>query len=310
MENEKQQTRGRKLLLSLLLNLIITIAQVIGGLVSGSLALLSDALHNLTDVVAIIISWVAVRISRKECSPDKTFGTRRAELFAALINGVILIGISLYILIEALERISYPPTIDSMIVIVLGAAAVVINGICAYMFHSDAKESLNIRSVYLNLLTDMFTSVAVLAGGLLMLYYGLFWVDIVITVVISGALIYSAIGLVRESIRIFMLYTPEDIDPFEVENAIIALGHIKGVHHMHIWQLVEDEVHLEAHLEFFQDLSISVADDILDEVQDLLCQRFGITHVTLQPEFGRDDAKDLIMPLEGTDHSQADGQRD
>jgi len=309
MDHDKHQARGQKLLISLFLNLSITVAQVVGGILSGSLALLSDALHNLTDVVSMLISWVAVRLSRKECSPDRTFGTRRAELFAALINGVILVGISLYILVEAIGRISDPPAIDSIIVIVLGAAAVLINGVCALMFRSDAQGNLNIRSVYLNLLTDMFSSVAVLAGGFLMLYYGVFWVDILITAGISIAMVYSAIGLMRESVRIFMLYTPQDIDPFLVKNAIIALGPINGVHHMHIWQLVEDEVHLEAHLELFQDLSISEAETILDQVQGLLSERFGITHVTLQPEVNRSGPKDLIMPLEDGDHSQDDGPR-
>ena len=302
MNDSQHLIRGRKLILSMVLNVVITIAQIIGGLVSGSLALLSDALHNLTDVVAIFISWIANRLSRKECCPTRTFGMRRAELFAALINGMILIGISIYILIEAFERISNPPAIDSTIVIILGAAAVLINGFCAYLFKDDSRNNLNMKSVYLNLLTDMFSSVAVLAGGFLMLLFGIYWVDIIITAIISFALIYSASGLVKEAVRIFMLYTPENIDIFEVEKAIIGFSDIKGVHHMHVWQLVEDDIHLEAHLEFCKNLRISEIDGIMIEIKKMLAEKFHITHVTLQPEFGRDDLKELIMPLESKDH--------
>jgi len=207
-----------------------------------------------------------------------------------------------------LERINDPPAIDSIIVIVLGAAAVLINGFCAYLFREDSRNNLNMKSVYLNLLTDMFTSVAVLVGGFMMLQFGVFWVDIVITVVISIVLVYSASGLVREAVRIFMLYTPDNIDPFEVEKAITDFTEIKGVHHVHIWQLVEEEIHLEAHLEFCKNLRISEVDNIMNEVCKLLKERFDITHVTLQPEFGRNDAKELIMPLESKDHMADEDQ--
>lgn len=308
MDDSLHISRGRKLVLSMVLNLLITIAQIIGGLLSGSLALLSDALHNLTDVVAILISWIANRLSRKECCPSRTFGMRRAELFAALINGMILIGVSLYILIEAFERISHPPVIDSVTVIVLGAAAVLINGFCAYLFKEDSRNNLNIKSVYLNLLTDMFTSVAVLATGFLMFQFGIYWADIVITVIISVALIYSATGLVREAVRIFMLYTPDSIDIFELEKSITDFPEIKGVHHVHIWQLVDDEVHLEAHLEFCKNLRISEVDEVMNDLEKMLLEKFLITHVTLQPEFGRDDLKELIMPLEPKVHSANNDQ--
>ncbi len=304
MEEEKRDLRSVKLLASLLLNIGITVAQVIGGILSGSLALLSDALHNLSDVVALAISWVALRISRQEYSPRRTFGTRRIELLAALINGCMLVGISAFLLMEAIARIGQPPEVDSMVVIILAGAAVLINGVSALMFHSDAKESLNIRSVYLNLLTDMFSSVAVLIGGLLMLHYGLFWVDIVLTALISIALLYAAIRLLREAGDVFMLFTPRHIDLLDLERSMTSIGPVTGVHHIHIWKLVDDEIHLEAHVEFLDDLSISVLSETLDEMQEMLQEKFGITHVTLQPEHGREDVKDLVLSLGERDHSQ------
>lgn len=200
--------KGGRLFLSVLLNVIITVAQVIGGLISGSMALLSDALHNFSDVLSLLITYFAHKLAHRSHTVKHTFGFQRAEILAAFINSAMLIGIAVFLGVEAINRIITPATIQSSIVIWLAVGSIVINGLSVLLIHSGAKESINIRSAYLHLLSDMLTSVAVLVGGLLMKYYGVYWVDGIITFMIALYLIYSSWNLFVESINIIMLFTP------------------------------------------------------------------------------------------------------
>ena len=290
-----QDLKGKKLLLSILLNIIITVAQVIGGLVSGSLSLLSDALHNFSDVLSLIVSYIADLYSKKEASLTKTFGYKRAEIIAAFVNALSLIIVALYLIYEAIKRFQNPEAIESGIVIWLAILGIVANGFSVLLLKKDAAENMNMRSAYLHLLTDMSASVAVLVGGLLMKYFSWFWLDSLLTVLIAIYLLVMGYGLLKTSFKVLMLFTPDHLNLETIGYKIMELPQINNVHHVHVWQLNEKEIHLEAHIEFIKNITISEFDDITETIEELLYHEYQINHVTLQPEFNKDDPKDIIV---------------
>ncbi|MBL7471464.1 cation diffusion facilitator family transporter [Robertkochia sediminum] len=290
-----QPLKGKNLLISILLNICITLAQVIGGLISGSLALLSDALHNATDVISLIISYVANRLARTKASTHRTFGYKRAEIIAAFINAVSLIVIAIILIAEAYKRILDPQPIGTGLVIWLAILGIVANGLSVLILKKDAGRNINMRSAYLHLLTDMMASVAVLIGGLLMKFFGIYWIDSVLTFLIGLYLIYVGYDLLRSSTRMLMLFTPDHIDVKALVRSVHQLEDVNKLHHIHVWGLNDDELHLEAHLDFKKDITLSRFNEILAQIETILKEEYGINHVNIQPEFNKEDPKDYIV---------------
>lgn len=289
------ELKGRNLFISILLNILITIAQVIGGLLSGSLSLLSDALHNFSDVISLIVSYIASKLTKKRASLQKTFGYKRAEILAAFINAATLIIVAILLIIEAVKRFKNPEEIESGLVIWLSIVAILGNGFSVLLLKKDAEANMNMKSAYLHLLTDMMASVAVLLGGILMKYYEIFWVDSVLTFVIAVYLIWMGYDLLKNSTKVLMLFTPDTIPIKQIVAEINTFKSIKNVHHVHVWQLNEEEIHLEAHIDFNDDITLSQFDTILHKIEDLVFKKYDINHVNIQPEFGKEDAKDVIV---------------
>lgn len=287
--------KGRNLVLSIILNIIITISQVIGGLISGSLSLLSDALHNFSDVLSLIVSYIATVLSKKKASNNKTFGYKRAEIIAAFVNAATLMVVAIILIIEAIERFMDPQVIESDLVIWLSFLGIAANGFSVLLLKKDAESNMNMKSAYLHLFTDMLASVAVLVGGLLMKFYQTYWVDPALTLAIALYLIYMGYDLLKDSTRVLMLFTPNTIKVQEIVKAISKIEPIKNVHHVHIWQLNEDEVHLEAHIDFNEDIKLSEFDVILEKIEEEVYHNHGINHVNIQPEFGKCDSKQIIV---------------
>lgn len=287
--------KGKKLGFSILLNLLITVAQVIGGLVSGSLSLLSDALHNFSDVISLLISYIADLLTKKESTPQQTFGYKRAEILAAMVNAATLLVIAGMIAKEAISRLQQPETINSLWVIILAALSILVNGGSVLLLKREAAENMNIKSAYLHLFTDMLTSVAVLLGGVGMQYFKMFWIDSVLSILISVYLVYSSWGLLLQTLRVLMQFTPPEVDCHAIEREIKAFPEIENVHHIHVWQLNDKEIHFEAHLDFQEDLKLSQTVPVLNTFCQILREKFGITHTVLQQEFGVDDAKEMIV---------------
>ncbi|AUC74690.1 cation diffusion facilitator family transporter [Olleya sp. Bg11-27] len=287
--------KGRNLIISILLNIVITVAQVIGGLLSGSLALLSDALHNFSDVLSLIVSYIANRLSKKEASLQRTFGFKRAEILAAFINAATLIIVAILLIIEAAKRVQDPQEIQSNLVIWLSILGILANGFSVLLLKKDSQANMNMRSAYLHLLTDMLASVAVLIGGLLMKFYQVYWIDSALTLAIAIYLIWMGFDLLKTSTKVLMLFTPETIPIDQIVKEINAFAEIKNVHHIHVWQLNENETHFEAHIDFEHDITLTQFDKILHEVENLLLNKFDINHVNIQPEYGKDDVKDVIV---------------
>lgn len=290
------QVQGKNLLFSIVLNLVITVAQVIGGILSGSLALLSDALHNFSDVLSLVFSYVAHKLSRKKASVNQTFGYKRAELIAAFVNASTLIIVALFLVYGAIERFFNPEEIKSGLVIWLSILGIVANGLSVLLLKNDADKNLNMKSAYLHLLTDMLASVAVLVGGLLMKYFQWFWVDSVLTLVIAVYLLVVGFDLIKNSTQMLMLFTPSHIDIKEIVREVHQISGVDKLHHIHVWYLNEEELHLEAHLDCSEDIKISEFNAILHQIEEVLLDKFHINHINIQPEYNREEAsKDFIV---------------
>jgi len=294
-DHNHNNLKGRNLIISILLNVLITVSQAIGGLISGSLSLLSDALHNFTDVISLIVSYVANRLSKQKANKGRTFGYKRAEILAAFINAVTLIVIAILLIIEAFKRFKHPEPIESDLVIWLSVLGILANGFSVLLLKSDSQSNLNMRSAYLHLFTDMMASIAVLIGGLLMKFFQIFWVDSILTFLIAIYLIWVGFDLLITSTNMIMLFTPSQIDINEVVDDINNFPSVNKLHHVHVWNLNDDELHLEAHLDFKEDITLTQFNGILFRIENHLRDKFHINHVNIQPEFNREDPKEIIV---------------
>ncbi len=295
-EHHLPELRGTTLFVAILLNVLITVAQIVGAIFSHSLSLMTDALHNLSDVMALGLSYVANRLAKRKPTQKQSFGYKRAEILAAFINASTLLGISLYLIIEAAERIFTSKNVEvgGEIVMWLAGFSIIANGLSVLLIQKDAKSSMNMKAAYLHLFSDMLTSIAVLIGGYLMSRFGWFWVDSVLSVGIAIYLIVTSWSLVIGATQVLMQFTPKGIDLDKITERLSKVPGVKNIHHVHIWQLTDHEIHFEAHVDCADDLKISEVDKVLDEIRALLHHNFHIHHATLQPEYRVCDDKSLI----------------
>ena len=291
----KHEVKGKNLVYSILLNLLITLAQLIGGIISGSLALISDALHNFSDVLSLGFSLYANKLSQRKATIDHTFGYKRAELIAAFVNAITLVVVAFILIYEASTRLFHPEPIKSGLVIWLALLGIVVNGGSVLLLKKDSAHNLNMKSAYLHLLTDMMASVAVLVGGILMKLYGWFWVDSVMTLLIAFYLIYVSYDLIKTSTKMLMLFTPDFIDIKELVREVHKINGVNKLHHIHVWHLNDDELHLEAHLDCSVDIKMSEFNELLEKIEYVLFEQFHINHINIQPEFKKTDPKDFIV---------------
>lgn len=281
--HDKDQTIGR-LWISILLNGIITLAEFVGGILSGSLALLSDALHNLNDTVSLGISLVARKISGRDANTGKTFGYKRAEIIGALINLVTLVIIALFLIKEGIERFYNPQPIDGTVMFVVAVIGLLGNVITAVLLYRSSKDNLNIRSAYIHILSDGLSSVGVIVAGWLILQYQWYVVDTIMTLAIAGYILWQSYHMLRETIDILMEGTPDEIELEEVGQLMQAAEGVRNIHHLHVWRLDEQNILLESHVVIDED-DLPRMEQIKRRLKDLLEQRFGIRHSTLEFEF-------------------------
>ena len=284
----------KNLLAATFLNLVITVVEIAGGLLSGSLALLSDALHNLSDTFATFIAYLAILIGKREANQKKTFGYKRMEILAALINAVILIVISVFLIKEAWHRWQNPAPINSMIMLVVGMIGLLANLYAVLILRKDAAKSINVKAAYVHLIGDSLSSVVVIIGAVLMRIYKIDWIDPIITVVISIYIIRSGFVILKESVNILMQSAPDHLDLALIKNRVEKTPEVLNIHHIHAWMLTDHEVHLEAHVELRSDLKLSQVEQIQHTIEKYLRKDFGITHITLQFEFKTNHAPSLI----------------
>ncbi len=288
------EVSGTKLFLTVVLNVIITLFQIIGGVISGSLALLSDAMHNFSDVLALLIAWGANRLSLKPSEEGKTFGFKRAEIIAALFNSSLLLAIAIFLIFEAVHKFLHPEPIESNWVIWLGVLSIVLNSASVLLIKDDSHDNMNVKAAYLHLMTDVATSIAVVVGGLLMKFWHIYWVDSVITILIAIYLIFASYDIIKESVAILMQFAPQ-INLEELAKSVAQIKEVKNIHHIHIWRLNDHDIFLEAHIDFSNNLKLETVTKKLEQIEQMLKSKFHISHVTLQPEYNRDDKKDLVV---------------
>lgn len=275
-------TKGdRQLGFAITINMVLTLAQVVGGIFSGSLSLIADALHNFSDAASLLIAWVARKIGRQPADHFKTFGYKRAEVIATLINLVTLVLIGLYLIYEAVWRFFDPQVIEGWTVVIVAGIALVIDVATAILTFTMSKNSMNIRAAFLHNVSDALASVGVILAGTLILLYEWYWSDTVFTLIIAGYVLYQASTLLPKTIHILMQGTPENISLSEVIDTMQNVSGVTNVHHVHVWQLDEHHDALEAHVVI---TSYDQIESVKTALKTELARRFSIEHSTLEFE--------------------------
>ena len=287
---------GGRLLITMLLNFVITIAEVIGGILSGSLSLISDALHNFSDGISVIISYIAIKLKQRDNSYKHTFGFRRAEILAAVINSSVLVVICIYLFYEAIQRFTDPQPIEGMLMTGVAAIGLIANVIGTLLLKRDAEHSINIRSSYLHLLSDAVSSVAVIVGGLAILLWNIYWIDPVLTILIGLYILKESFHILMEATHVLMEGTPPGISIEDIQKEVVQLEGVEDIHHVHIWMVGENDIHIEAHINV-PDMLISKSNILREEIEQLLKEKFGINHITLQ--FECNQCKDVGLVVNG-----------
>mgnify|MGYP005834687873 CR=1 FL=1 len=284
----------RNVFIVVFLNLFITIAEVVGGLLANSLALLSDALHNFSDGIAILISYTALRLGQRKSTIQMTFGFKRAEILAAFFNSSVLIVIIFFLFKEAINRFFSPREIDSLLMMVVATIGLVANVIGVILLKKDAHYNLNIKSAYLHLVADSLSSVAVVIASLFIKLFNFYLLDPMLTIVIGIYILRESYFIVRNTINILMQSTPPGIDLMEIKCAIENISEVHNLHHVHIWQMTDKEIHFEAHIDVCQDYRTSEVANLIKKIEELLAEKFGISHITIQVEFETCTDKEII----------------
>lgn len=291
MDHEK--ITGRRFFYVTALNIIITITEFIGGLLSGSLGLISDAFHNLEDSLSIIISFIANVVGRKKNDTQKTFGYKRAEILAAFVNSIVLVVITVMMVFESFRRLSKPQEVNGQLMMIVSVIGLLANLVSMLILFSGSKHNLNIKATFLHMLSDTLSSVGVFIASIFVILFNWNWVDPVITIVIAIWLLKEAYSVVSETVNILMEASPK-IDLDAVQRAILTVSEIIKVHHVHLWMIDENHIMLDAHINVKKDCNMKDLDGLYDVVDKMLQDQFNITHVTLQAECNRGMDNSLI----------------
>jgi cobalt-zinc-cadmium efflux system protein len=290
---QAQPAGGRKdLLIALSITLVMMVAEVIGGLLSNSLALLSDAGHMLTDNLALLLSFFAMKFGSMPATERKTFGFYRLEILASFVNGVVLVLISFYIMYQAYLRLVHPQPVQGMLMLIVAIIGLVAHIIGAFFLFKHSHSSLNIRGAYLHIVGDALSSIGVVIGGIIIIYTGWYLIDPILSFLISLVIIYGSWSLVKESVNILLESVPAHIN---IETVAAELAKVKGVreaYHIHAWTITSGVYALSAHV-LIDDQPVSGSRELLDTIRALLADRFKVLHSTIQLECERCDVTGL-----------------
>ncbi len=280
-EKSSQDSKEKRLFLAVSVNIALTVAQVAGGLISGSLSLISDALHNFSDAASLLLALLAVKIGQKKPDLSKTFGYQRAETIAALINFTTLIIIGLFLMYEAVVRFVFPEPISGWMVVIIAIIALFIDVITAMLTYKQSKKSMNIKAAFLHNLTDALASVGVIVAGVFILLYNWLWVDAAVTFLISAYVLWQGLREIPKAIHLLMEGAPFEVDIAEIIHGVERLGGVKELHHVYVWQVNEQLNALEAHVVVENHLDNA---SLKKEIKQLLKQKYHIGHSTLEFE--------------------------
>jgi cobalt-zinc-cadmium efflux system protein len=305
-----EKSWGKRLIISMVMNLIIPIVQIAGGIVSGSMALISDALHNLTDFASLVINYGALVIGRRGPTYKQTFGYKRVEIFATLISVALLYGAGFYIAIEAWQRLRNPQPIAGQFVIWIALLGFAGNLVSALMLHSGSKANLNMKSAFLHMLSDAVTSLIVAGLGVIWLFKPWYWLDPVFSWIIVALILYGGWGLLKDSVLILMNATPPGIDLQEIQKTLESIEGIKEIHDLHVWNPSAESIALAVHITV-PDQMLSRVDELAENVREILLAEFKIDHPILQFESNAcDEAQLLCNVVNHEHHRQNEGKHE
>lgn len=282
-EHSHQHHLQKKFKIAILITFIVFLGELIGGIWSGSLALLSDAAHVMSDVISLLISWFAIYLSTRPATSFRTYGYHRTEVFAAFLNGVTLIGISIWIFYEAYHRYMAPTEIKVTGMFIVACIGFIANLIILWQLHGESHGNLNVRSAVLHVVGDTLSSVAVVIGGAVILFTGWTPIDAILSMLIGGIILISAINVTKEAVYILLENSPRNADADTVAEHLCNLESVKDIHDMHVWSLCSNYNALSAHVVIHEHTTLPY-DQILKQINTELVQRFGIHHSTLQLE--------------------------
>ena len=282
-EHNHQHRLQRKFRFAILLTTFVLGIEIVGGILSNSLALLSDAAHVFSDSLSLIMSWLAIYLSTRPATSSRTYGYHRTEVFAAFINGVSLIAISGWIFYEAVHRFMEPEPVKSKEMLVVAIIGFIANMAIVWLFHGEGHKSLNVRSAVLHVIGDALASVGVIVGGVVMYWTGWFIVDPILSGGIGIIILIGSFRVTKEAVHILLEASPKHADAHKVAACINAIDSVKDVHDMHIWSLCSNYLALSTHVSIVEDASRS-SHELRQEINDKLQTQFGIFHTTIQIE--------------------------
>jgi len=286
-ENLRVTAGGRQdLLIALSITVLMMIAEVVGGLLSNSLALLSDAGHMFTDNIALLLAFFAMKFATRPATGKKTFGFYRLEILAALLNGIVLVLISLFIMYQAYMRMVHPQPVEGRLMLLVAIISLVANVAGAFLLFKHSHASLNIRGAYLHIIGDALSSIGVVIGGIIIIYADWYLIDPILSIIISMIIIYGSWALVKESVNILLESVPAHIDIDTVTAEISQVEGVREAYHIHIWAITSGVYSMSAHV-LIDDQLISGCRNIVDEIRELLSKKFNILHSTIQLECDR-----------------------
>jgi cobalt-zinc-cadmium efflux system protein len=295
-DNRAYTSTQSSMLIVLLITSLVMIAEIIGGLLANSLALLSDAGHMATDILALSLSIIAMRFAQKPPTPSKTFGFHRSEILAAFFNGIVLLFISFYIFYKAYQRFVHPEEIKGLFMIIVAGIGLLANGVGIIILRKSALRNLNVKSAFFHIVGDTISSGGVIVGGLVILSTGWYIIDSLLGVFIGMLILRGAYGLVKESVDIFLEATPKDIDVEKMLSDLHKIDGVKDIHHLHLWTITSGIYAMSAHV-LIEDLLVSRSEQILRQIETLLTSKYNMEHTTIQFESescGDDVVKDTV----------------
>ncbi|MCS7247317.1 MAG: cation diffusion facilitator family transporter [Anaerolineales bacterium] len=275
--------RSNRLILSLGITLVFVLFELVGGYLANSLALLTDAAHNFTDVLTLGLSWLAVRLALKPATSNHTYGFHRAGILIALVNSVTLIGVSGFVGLEAYQRFQEPQQVHSLLMSVTSGIAFLVNIVTALLIRHGSQTDLNLRSAYLHLMGDVFSTLGAFLAGVLIYFTGYVWLDPLVSLVIVALILWNALKIVAETVQILLEGAPRDINVEQLVEELRRVPGVDDVHDVHVWSITAEVRSLSAHI-VTGDISLSEGALIQQRIAQLLRQRYAISHATLQLE--------------------------
>ncbi|WP_105956402.1 cation diffusion facilitator family transporter [Apilactobacillus quenuiae] len=297
-DEEQNQMTGSRFLFVTILNSLITLVEFLGGIISGSLSLLSDAFHNLGDSASVVGSYYAHRISERPQNKFNTFGYKRAQIISAFLNSIFLLMISAVLIFEAIPKLFKPEQINGNLMLIVAVVSTVANLVSTIMLNHGSKNNLNVKATYLHLLSDTLASIGIIIGGILIRLFGWNIIDPLVTIIVALYIMSETFPIISKTIKILMQGAPH-VDCYAIQKDLLNIDGVTGIHHVHIWSVDENSIMFSAHVNM-KDMMISDAEKIYDPITKLLHDKYNVEHVTLQAEVERGKKEDLFYD-NGTD---------